>query len=90
MDRILTVSTEISIKSYIFSEFFSSMENQVPEYISFGGVQYYVDESLCTWAMGNGHVQKVCETFFPYEFMECKEISSDTFFRSRALREGIL
>ena len=42
MDRILIVTTEFSIKSYILSEISSSMENHLREYISFGGVPTYL------------------------------------------------
>ena len=38
VDCFLTIFPEFSIKTYINSEISSSMENQVCEYLSFGGV----------------------------------------------------
>ena len=39
VDRILTVTTEISVKNYICPEISSKMENQLREYVSFVGVR---------------------------------------------------
>ena len=38
VDCVLTRFTEICIKNYVYPETFSSMENQLREYVSFGGV----------------------------------------------------
>ena len=38
VDSIFTWLIEISMKNYIYPEISSSMENQLREYISFGGV----------------------------------------------------
>lgn len=38
VDRDLTRLIEISIKNYVYPEISSSMENQLREYFSFGGV----------------------------------------------------
>ena len=46
VDRFLTILTEFSIKSYIDTEISSSMENQVCEYISFGGVLQLLEFSV--------------------------------------------
>ena len=46
MDHVLTIFTEFSIKSYVYPEIFRAMENQVCEYIAFGGVK-----SLETYAL---------------------------------------
>ena len=38
VDRILTRLIRISIKNYKYAEISSQMENQLREYVSFGGV----------------------------------------------------
>ena len=38
VDSIFTWLIEISMKNYIYPEISSSMENQLREYVSFGGV----------------------------------------------------
>ena len=45
MDSVLTRFAEFSIKNDIHPEISSKMENQLREYISFGGVKYQLVSS---------------------------------------------
>ena len=50
MDRVLTRLIGITMKNYIYAEISSQMENQLCEYVSFGGVlgirKSYADELI--------------------------------------------
>ena len=67
VDCFLTIFPEFSIKTYINSEISSSMENQVCEYLSFGGVfdlQVYRHTSVPPTALNIKDVYVVSKSWY--------------------------